>query len=222
MNIKNAGFTVPSVMLMSGITILAGCMNGVYTVDSKIDYDDEKTGALNYEVLTDSSHSFKDRTFRGDTIPVFVKEEKSVCADNHAGLMLLWGLTLGVFPYYHSSSAQYTVSVQSPIGTKDTTYSVNTRDWAGWFPCLIPVPGWGVERTYGKETDSETRDRIAGEIHDKVVKALVGEFSKDEYATYVKSVEYQRAKEAERVKQRVVELEGLMASGKFEEAIVAC
>ena len=31
-----------------------------------------------------------------------------------------------------------------------------------------------------------------------------------------------RAKEAERVKQRVVELEGLMTAGKFEEAIAAC
>lgn len=222
MNIKNAGLTLPSVMLMSSVTILAGCMNGVYTVDSKIDYDDEKTGALNYEVLTDSSHSFKDRNLRGDTIPIFVKEEKSVSTDDHSGLMLLWGLTLGVFPYYHSSSAQYTVFVQSPIGAKEATYSVNTRDWAGWFPCLIPIPGWGVERTYGKETDSETRDRIAGEIHNKVVKSLVGEFSKDEYATYVKSVEDQRAKEAERVKQKVSELEGLMTAGKFEEAIVAC
>ena len=222
MNIKNARFTVPSVMLMSGITILAGCMNGVYTVDSKIDYDDGKTGGLNYEVLTDSSQSFKDLTFREDTIPIFVKEEKSGSRDDHAGLMLLWGLTLGVFPYYRSSTVQYTVSVQSPVGTKDTTYSVNTRDWTGWFPCLIPVPGWGVERIYGKETDRETRDRIAGEIHDKVVKALVGEFSKDEYATYVKSVEDQRAKEAERVKQRVAEIEGLMTAGKFEEAITAC
>ena len=44
MNIKNAGLTLPSVMLMSSVTILAGCMNGVYTVDSKIDYDDEKAG----------------------------------------------------------------------------------------------------------------------------------------------------------------------------------
>ena len=77
MHIKNMVFTAPLALLVCGTVILVGCMNGVYTVSSSIDYDAKYNG-LNYEVIKDDTASFDNRIFQEDRMPIIVEEDKKI------------------------------------------------------------------------------------------------------------------------------------------------
>lgn len=221
MNKKNARFTMPSAILMGGMAILAGCMNGVYTIDSSIDCDDE-IESMPYELVNDKADPFKEVLFKEDTMPVVVNEvSHGDTVDSSNLTVFLWGLTLGVFPAFESHTETYDLSVLTPIGKKSKSYSTTKRSWMGWIPIVVPVPGWGVSRWYftpeSKEAE-EQRDRNLRLVREKTIKAIVGEFSSSEYQHFAKNTNDVRAKELDRIKNVKAKIDGHVAKNEFDEA----
>lgn len=218
---KNDRFAMSSAILMGGMAILAGCMNGVYTIDSSIDCDDE-IESMPYELVNDKADPFKDVLFKEDTMPVVVNEvSRGDTVDSSNLTVFLWGLTLGVFPAFESHTETYDLSVITPIGKKSKSYSSTKRSWMGWIPIVVPVPGWGVSRWYftpeSKEAE-EQRDRTLRLVREKTIKAIVGEFSSSEYQNFAKNKNDIRAKELVRIKSVKDEIDCLIAKNKFDEA----
>ena len=60
------------------------------------------------------------------------------------------------------------------------------------------------------------------QLQDQLVEQLVSQFSKEEYASYVKDLKEKREKEARRVEQKVHKIESLLTAGKFEDALKLC
>lgn len=221
MNKKNARFTMSSAILMGGMAILAGCMNGVYTIDSSIDCDDE-IESMPYELVNDKADPFKEVLFKEDTMPVVVNEvSHGDTVDSSNLTVFLWGLTLGVFPAFESHTETYDLSVLTPIGKKSKSYSTTKRSWMGWIPIVVPVPGWGVSRWYFRpesKNAEEQRDRTLRQIREKTIKAIVGEFSSSEYQHFAKNKNDVRAKELDRIKDVRAKIDELVARNEFDEA----
>lgn len=190
--------------------LLSGCRSGMYSIDTDGKSDSNKD-KLPYRIVD----ALDPKSYSVDYLPVEVNVSKSKGSDDSVALCCL---TLGIIPAFYDDYENYRVMVQTPIGTKLGTGSIHAKSWVGWI-CLIPYPGAADFRS----NDPKLPDRVMEkQLQDQLVEQLVSQFSKEEYASYVKDLKEKREKEARRVEQKVHKIESLLTAGKFEDALKLC
>lgn len=167
--------------------VLTGCMNGMYS--SKLSIDKCENGVCEYRevnALVDEELS--------TSMPVVVELGSEKRIENTPNVSVaLWFFSLGVIPAFESSEITRDVTVRTPLGVQHGDYTIEAKLWSGWLPIFVPYPGWADQRVYGTDVKLPNAT-IENEVRKRLVKNLVSQFSKEEYAVYISPEQREKRK----------------------------
>ena len=153
----------------------AGCISGMYS--SNVSVDNRDGGVADYTVVQSL-----DIVELPESMPVVVEATSSTKKMTSTAMTGWWLLTLGIVPGVDSGETIGTVTVKTPIGEKSGTYKLEAKKWYGWLPMFLPYPGVADVRLHDPTLPNKFQE---SDVRDRLVKNLVSQFSKEEYAGYV-------------------------------------
>ena len=168
--------------------VLTGCMNGMYS--SKLSVDMCENGVCDYREVN-ALDEFEELSI---SMPVVVELGSEKKNKNKPELSAaLWFFSLGVIPAFESSEITRDVTVRTPLGVQHGDYTIEAKLWLGWLPIFVPYPGWADQRVYGTDVKLPNAT-IENEVRKRLVKNLVSQFSKEEYAVYISPEQREKRK----------------------------
>jgi len=203
------------------LACMVGCRSGLYEFETT--ENDKSASHMPYRVVD----KLDPEKYSAEFLPVEVKVEKKKGSDHSAGMAGLCCLTIGIIPALYDEFEDYTITVNTPIGSKSANAKLHAKSWVGWI-CLIPYPASGEERDGNPTLPNE---RLEEKLKNQVVEALVGKFSAEEYAGYVRKLKdegfFEKLKEErlaneKRAQEKCKSLSAQLDAGEFEAVIKAC
>ena len=187
--------------------VLTGCMNGMYS--SKLSIDKCENGVCEYREV----NALDDEKL-STSMPVVVELGSEKRIENPPNVSVaLWFFSLGVIPAFESSEITRDITVRTPLGVQHGDYTIEAKLWSGWLPIFVPYPGWADQRVYGTDVKLPNAT-IENEVRKRLVKNLVSQFSKEEYAVYISPEQREKRK-----KEKILQEE--YASWKLSDDYVA-
>ena len=168
--------------------VLTGCMNGMYS--SKLSIDKCENGVCEYREVN-ALDEFEELS---TSMPVVVELGSEKKNKNKPEISAaLWFFSLGVIPAFESSEITRDVTVRTPLGVQHGDYTIEAKLWLGWLPIFVPYPGWADQRVYGTDVKLPNAT-IENEVRNRLVRNLVSQFSKEEYAIYISPEQREKRK----------------------------